>query len=199
MKTKEYLPRNEAQLTMWSDSFKTQFATQATVLGFGESDVTAMNNACTAIVSGIADANGAKIVFEEKVSQKNKTVEINTATIREMVRRIKTSPTYTDGIGKMLGIVGEGSSFDPTTAIPWVSLVRGATGYDFKFNLMNYFDAVAVFRRNPGETAFSQVDVDMKPPYSIPAPAVSGVEYYFQYLKNDHLMGQPSDIIVVKL
>jgi len=199
MKTKEYLPRNEAQLTMWSDSFKVQFAAQASGLGFGESEVTAMTEACTGITTVIADANLARIAYEEKVSQKNVAVEVNTAAIREMVRRIKASPTYTEAIGKLLGIVSEGSSFDPTTAVPYITLVKSPTGYDFKFNLMSYFDAVVVFRRKAGETAFSQVDVDMKSPYSIPTPTESGLEYYFQYLKNDKLMGQPSDIIAVKL
>lgn len=77
--------------------------------------------------------------------------------------------------------------------------MKSATGWDFKFNLMNFFSAVAVFRRNPGEATFTQVDVDLKSPYSIASPIVSGVEYYFQYMKHDKLMGQPSDIIVVKL
>lgn len=89
MKSKEYLPRSEAQLTFWCDGFKVQFPAHAAELGFSESDIAAMTGACTGITAGISDVNVAKIVFEEKVSQKNKTVEINTAMIREMVRRIK--------------------------------------------------------------------------------------------------------------
>ncbi|MFH1850878.1 MAG: hypothetical protein ABIA75_00890 [Candidatus Neomarinimicrobiota bacterium] len=50
-----------------------------------------------------------------------------------------------------------------------------------------------------GETDFTQVAIDLKPPYSIGAPPASGTEYYFQYLKDDLLTGQPSDIIVIKL
>ncbi|MFA4839561.1 MAG: hypothetical protein WC703_08810 [Candidatus Neomarinimicrobiota bacterium] len=199
MKSKEYLPRSEAQLTFWCDGFKVQFPAHAAELGFSESDITTITGACTGINTSISDVNTAKIVFEEKVSQKNKTVELNTAMIREMVRRIKVSPTYTEALGKLLGIVGEGSTFDPTTAVPYVTLMKSATGWDFKFNLMNFFSAVAVFRRNPGEATFTQVDVDLKSPYSITSPIVSGVEYYFQFMKHDKLMGQPSDIIVVKL
>jgi len=56
-----------------------------------------------------------------------------------------------------------------------------------------------VFRRNPGEENFTQVGIDLKSPYSIATPAVSGVEYYFQYVRGDELIGQPSGVIMVKL
>lgn len=199
MKSKEYLPRNEAQLTLWCDAFKTQFAALAASLGFSESDITAMTGACSGITTGIVDVNAARIIFEEKVAQKNATLETNTTAIRSMVQRIKVSPTYTEAIGKLLGIIGEGSTFDPTTAVPVITLVKSATGWDFKFSLLNYFSAVAVFRRLPGEADFTQVDVDMQSPYTIVSPSVNGVEYKFQYMKRDKLMGQPSDIITVKL
>jgi hypothetical protein len=44
-----------------------------------------------------------------------------------------------------------------------------------------------------------QVTIDMKSPYSINPPSVNRVEYYFQYMKNDILMGLKSDIVVVEL
>lgn len=199
MKSKEYLPKNEAKLSQWCTEFETQFAAQAAGLGFSEADVTAMNSACDGINGAISESNAAKIAFEQKVSEKNATISGNTTSIREMVRRIKASPTYTEAIGKSLGIIGEGSSFDPSTAMPSITLVKSATGYDFKFSLLSYFDAVAVFRRSPGESSFSKIDIDMKSPWSVASPIENGVEYYFQYLKNDVLTGQPSDIIALKL
>jgi len=199
MKSKEYFPRNEAAVSQWCDSFKEQFAAQAAALGFGETEVQAVNDTCVGISTAISEANAARTTYEEKVSVKKAVMDTNTGAIREMVRRIKASPSYTEAIGKTLGIVGEGSSFDPTTAVPKITLVKSATGYDFKFALLGYFDAVAVFRRKPGETEFARVDVDMKSPYSIPSPTENGVEYYFQYMKNDRLIGRPSDIIAVKL
>ncbi len=198
MTSKGYLPKNEARLSDWCANFASQFAAQATALGFSAEDVTAMNETCDGVTSAISAAEEAKTTYEEKVATKKSTVNTNTTAIREMVRRIKAAPAYTEAIGKLLGVIAEGSSFDPATAVPEITLEKSATGYDFKFNLKNYFSAVVVYRRNPGEENFSQVGIDMKPPYSIPTPA-SGTEFYFQYYKDDQLMGQPSDIIVIKL
>jgi len=199
MISKNYLPRGEAELKQWCGNFNTQFAAQAEILGFGEAEKQAVSTDCSGIDTAIDACNAAKIAYEEKVSAKKQTLETNSGAIREMVRRIKASPTYTEAIGKLLGVIGEGSSFDPTTAMPSITLVKSATGYDFKFSLLSYFDAVAVFRRSPGESGFAKVDIDMKSPYSVASPIENGVEYYFQYLKNDVLMGQPSDIIALKL
>jgi len=199
MKTKEYLPHGEAELSQWCGNFNTQFTTQAETLGFGEPEKQAVSVNCTGISTSISDCNAAKLTYEEQVSAKKQVLSTNTSSIREMVRRIKASPTYTEAIGKLLGVIGEGSSFDPTTAMPSITLVKSATGYDFKFSLLGYFDAVAVFRRSPGESGFAKVDIDMKSPYSVASPIENGVEYYFQYLKNDVLTGQPSDIIALKL
>lgn len=198
MSNKGYLPKSDGKLADWCTEFSTQFSAQAAGLGFSEADITAMTETCGGVNTAIDEVVDAKTTYEEKVSAKKATLTTNTRSIRDMVRRIKAAPAYTEAIGKLLGIIGEGSTFDPTTAVPEVSLEKSATGYDFKFNLKNYFSAVVVFRRNPGEADFSQVAIDMKPPYSIDTP-VSGTEFYFQYYKDDALMGQPSDIIVIKL
>ncbi len=198
MKSKEYLPRNDTKLARWSTDFATRFAALAAGLGFAADDVTAMNSACGTVTSAIEAVNSARNTYEQKVSEKKAAVVSSTAAIREMVRRIKAAPAYTDATGRLLGIVGEGSTFDPTTAVPNVVMEKGAAGYDFKFSLHKYFPAVAVFRRNPGEPGFTRVAIDMKSPYSIDTPA-NGTEFYFQYMKDDLLIGYPSDIIVVKL
>ncbi|MFA4839343.1 MAG: hypothetical protein WC703_07705 [Candidatus Neomarinimicrobiota bacterium] len=137
MKSKKYLPRNEAQISQWCDSFRQQFPAQATALGFSESDISAVTETCSGMSAAITDAISAKIAYEEKVSIKNRRLADGAAIIREIARRAKASPAYTVGIGKTLGIVGEGSSFDPNTAVPYITLAKSPTGYDFKYSLMD--------------------------------------------------------------
>ncbi|MDD4873343.1 MAG: hypothetical protein PHR77_22530 [Kiritimatiellae bacterium] len=199
MKAKKYLPRNDTQFVLWCDSFRRQFPVYASALGFSESDISAVTETCTNMSAAITDALSARRTYEEKTTVKNRKLAEGSILVREIARRAKVSPAYTEGIGKMLGIVGEGSSFDPNTAVPYITLVRSATGYDFKYSLMDYFWGVAVFRRNPGEEMFAQVGIDLKSPYSIDTPTVSGVEYRFQYVRGDELIGQMSDIIMVRL
>lgn len=151
------------------------------------------------MVQAITNIEIEKAKLKEQTEEKNTTLDLGQDSIIAFVKRIKASPTYTTAIGKLLGVVSEDSSFDPTTAMPIIKLTKTGVGYDFAFTLHGYFDAVAVFRKLPSEENFSQVGFDMRSPYSIAPPSVNGCEYYFQYLKNDNLMGLKSDIVVVEL
>ncbi|MDD5766169.1 MAG: hypothetical protein PHW79_08010 [Candidatus Marinimicrobia bacterium] len=197
MVSKDYVPQNELELSKWSANFAVQFATVGPALGFTAEEVTATASACTGIGTSIVESDAAKLEFEKKVTVKKTTIETSTTSIREIVRRVKVAPGYTEEIGKALGIIAGGSSFDPATAAPVITLVKGSAGWDFKYNLHSYFTGVVVYRKKAGESVFTKVDVDLKPPYTVPATTEPGTEFYFQYLKNDQVMGYPSDIIVV--
>jgi hypothetical protein len=197
--SKDYFPTNEPSIVQWNENFKTQLAEIGVSLGFTEEDIATISATCTGMDSVITNIEVLKAKLKEQTEEKNTTLESGTESIRNFVKRIKAAPTYTEAQGKLLGIVGEGSSFDPTTAMPVIKLSKTGTGYNFAFSLHGYFDAVAVFRKMPTEENYSQVGIDMKSPYSITPPSVSGCEYYFQYLKNDDLVGLKSDIVVIEL
>jgi len=197
MSVKNYIPQNELELSKWSANLATQFAIIGPTLGFTTEEIAAITSACSGIGTSITESETAKLEFERKVTAKKTTLETSTTTIREIVKRVKVAPGYTEEIGKALGIIAGGSGFDPATAQPVVILVKGSAGWDFKYNLHGYFTGVVVFRKKPGESEFVKVDVDLKPPYTVPATTEPGTEFYFQYLKHDQVMGYPSDIIAV--
>jgi len=197
MVSKDFVPKNELELVKWSANFASQFAVIGPTLGFTAEEVAAMTSASTLIGTSISESDAAKLEFERKVTAKKINVETSTGSIRVVAKRIKTTPGYTDEIGRVLGIVGGGSSFDPATAQPFITLVKGATGWDFKYNLRNYFTGVVVFRKKAGESEFTKIDIDLKSPYTVPVTTEPGTEFMFQYLKNDQVVGLPSDIIMV--
>lgn len=199
MRANRYLPRKEAEIIHWCQNFLNFFPEQAVALGFSESDIARVTGVCNDMINDINAVLNAHLVYEEKVSIKNQTQANWNTIISESVHRIKAAPVYTEAIGRLLGVIGEGRSFDPNSAAPAVTLVRNATGWEFRYSLMNYFSGVAVFRRNPGETDFTRVGTDLQSPYPIASPPISGVEYYFQYVKGDKLIGQPSNIIMMSL
>lgn len=196
---KDYYPHSEASIIQWNENFATQLADVGSTLGFTPEEVTAITATCTTIETAITNLEIQKAKIKEQTSEKNITLDTGVNDIRDFVKRIKVAPSYTPALGKLLGIVADTSSFDPSTAVPIIKLSKTGSGYDFSFSLHGYFNAVSVFKRVPGEDDFSQVGIDMKSPYSIEPPAVSGCEFYFQYLKNDNLIGLKSDIIVVEL
>ncbi len=196
---KDYFPHNEPSIVQWNENFRTQLTAIGTSLGFTEEEVLTINSTCTDMDSAITSVETLRSTLREKIDEKNGTLDSGAENIRNFVKRIKAAPNYTEAKGKLLGVVGEASSFDPTTAMPVIKLTKTGVGYDFAFTLHGYFDAVAVFKKMPTEENYTQVGIDMKSPYSITPPSVSGCEYYFQYLKNDNLMGLKSDIVVVEL
>ncbi len=196
---KDYYPHSEATIVQWNENFKTQLASIGASLGFTTEEVDAIIATCTNMDSSISNVETLKAQLKEQTAEKNTTLDSGKESVRSFVKRIKASPTYTEAQGKLLGIVGDGTSFDPTTQMPEIKLSKTGVGYNFSFSLHGYFDAVAVFRKMPNEEVYTQVGIDMKSPYSITSPTVSGCEYYFQYLKNDNLIGLKSDIIVIEL
>jgi hypothetical protein len=196
---KNYYPHNEATISQWNANFVTQLATTGAELGFTPEEITAITATSNGIVTAITEIEVLKAKLKEQTEVKNTTLDSGRESISLFVKRIKASPSYTEAIGKLLGVIGDGSSFDPSTAMPVIKLTKTGVGYDFAFSLHNYFDAVSIFRKMPNEENFAHVTMDMKSPYSIAPPTVSGVEYYFQYLKDDVLMGLKSDIVVVEL
>jgi len=196
---RNYYPHNEASISQWNANFTTQLADTGASLGFTPEEITAITTTSNGIIAAIAEIETLKAKLKEQTEIKNNTLDSGKDSISTFVKRIKAAPNYTEAIGKLLGIVGEGSSIDPSTAMPTVKLTKTGVGYDFAFSLQSYFDAIAVFRKMPNEDNFTQVAIDMKSPYSIDSPTVNGIEYYFQYLKNDKLMGLKSDIVVVEL
>ncbi len=197
--TKDYFPHNEASIVQWNENFKTQLADIGLSLGFTQEDIDAISATCTSMDTLITSVEALRAKLKEQTEEKNVILDSGKESIRNFVKRIKAAPNYTEAQGKLLGIVGDGSSFDPTTAVPEIKLTKTGVGYDFSFSLHSYFDAVAVFRKIPNEENFSEVGIDMKSPYSIAPPPISGCEYYFQYLKGDDLVGLKSDIVVVEL
>lgn len=196
---KNYYPHNEASIVQWNSNFVAQLADVGATLGFTPEEITAITENSNNMVQAINAIELEKAKLKEQTELKNDTLDSGKDEISDFVKRIKASPSYTEAIGKLLGVVADESSFDPNIAMPEVSLTKTGVGYDFGFSLRGYFDAVAVFRKMPSEENYSQVGIDMKSPYSITPPPVSGCEYYFQYLKNDNLMGLKSDIIVIEL
>jgi hypothetical protein len=196
---KDYYPSNEASLTLWCENFKTQFSEKGESLGFTAEEITETTGLCDGIVSAISNIENLKAQLKEQTEEKNNILETSESALRTMVKRIKTSPAYSEATGKLMDIVSKAGDIDESAVYPEVKLSKTGTGYEFGFSLRGYFDAVAVFRKNPGESEFVQVGIDMKSPYKISPPSVSGVEYYFQYLKNDEVVGLKSDIIIVEL
>ncbi len=196
---KSYYPHSEASISQWNGNFVSQLTEVGATLGFTPEEITEISNLSNGIITAITDIEIEKAKLKEQTEEKNTTLDSGKDGVSAFVKRIKASPTYTEALGKLLGVVSEDSSFDPTTAMPEVKLTKTGVGYDFSFSLRGYFDAVAVFKKMPTEENYTQVGIDMKSPYSITPPSVSGCEYYFQYLKDDNLMGLKSDIVVVEL
>ena len=142
------MPSADQDRLIWLNNFAGKFASAATPLGFVAADVTSVNNDAamfTYLVNLVETFTTAK---EQRVQYKNLIKDgplgkvagaVPTAStvaaaptavaagifprIAQLVQRIKNSPTYNEGIGRDLGIIGADQSADSVMFKPVLKLV----------------------------------------------------------------------------
>ena len=216
----DYFPRRIGDQRNWLQNYKTEIATTGPLLGLTPVEVTENTNATDAIIATIDATIAAENAYKQKVEDKNLSVKTNfSGTIRAAVKRLKTSPAYTEGLGEVLGVVGSDESFDPDLFKPSLKalVLPGEVKLTF---VKGGADGVKVYVRNasatgnipaPGNPAgpqsapsadFQMIAIDLQSPYVDNRPlAVAGKpevrEYYVRGILHDHEIGQPSDIVRV--
>lgn len=210
-----YFPKKIGDQRNWLENYRTQIGTVGPALGMTAGEVTDNTDAADAIIDSIDATTAAENTYKQKVSDKDAAMKTNfNDLIRPAVQRLKTSPSYTEGAGDLLGINGPESGFDPDTFKPTgkAELFPGEVKLSFK---KSQADGVYIYSRtltsgdsdpsNPSpsdEAEFNIIALDLHSPYvdnrPLATPGKPEVrEYYFRAMLNDQKIGQPSDIIKV--
>jgi uncharacterized short protein YbdD (DUF466 family) len=122
--------------------------------------------------------------------------QYNTATSASIARH-KTNPLYTEALGKDCQWLSDDPSakLAPDALKSSLSITRGPEGFVLKWSKLDQ-DGVKVFRRRAGETAWQYLAFDSRSPYIDTETGLAGTyEYYVQLMRDDHPVGQASDIV----
>jgi hypothetical protein len=114
--------------------------------------------------------------------------------IAQLVQRIKNSPTYNEGIGRDLGIIGADQSADSVMFKPVLKLLMKGGQVEIQW-IKGNADAIYI-ETDKGTGTWSFLAVDTVPHYTdaTPITAIGHWKYRAIYLVTDERVGQWSDV-----
>lgn len=218
MAKSNYLPRTDKDRVVWLNNFASKFAQVFTGLGFVAADVTSVNNDAAMFSYLINQVELYTTAKEQRVDYKNliKDGPLGTpgglvpvapaagtipttvlpgifARISQLVPRIKNSVTYTDAIGKDLGIIGAQQTFDPSQMKPLLKLAMMGGQVEVQW-IKGEADSLRI--ESDKGNGWQLLSIDTVPHYTdttpITAPAVW--KYRAMYQIADEQVGMWSDV-----
>lgn len=197
----DFIPQNEGQLILWLGNFQNKLTTSyGAGLGYTPAQLTAISNACNALVSALNVVEAAKKALNNAVGAKDEVKLSQLGFLRTEIRKIKTKDAYTVAIGKDLGIIGTNGELDEENVKPKFS-GEAFPGYvRLKFS-KNGLDGVNIYSRVKGQVNWNFLSRDTNSPYDDHKPLANGNpetrEYMCIGVMEDTEVGQQSDIVTV--
>jgi len=192
-----YFPTSGQDQRAWIVQFLAQLNNYSTTLGVSAAEVTELTNTGGAATGAIDNFVAKSNDFDSALASRVQSVEEFSATLRPIVRRMKSSAAYTPTIGEALGIVAADQPIDPAQIKP--SVVATVNMGFVRLRVRRYgADNVAVFCRCAGETEWRLLGRATRAVFddTVPlrTPGVPEIrEYIVQGYIGDTQVGMPSD------
>ena len=201
IRTKDWLKKRNAEFMDFNGKFKVEFLNYGILLGYTQPDIDAFVNEISSCETDYFDKNSKQDAAEAAVEKFNTSKKNLVATYRLNVPRIKSSPKYTEDIGKILDIVGEEITIDPETMKPALKVISKAGVPEVKW-VKYYSEGVNIYSRRGNETVFTFLARDTVSPYVDNRPNLDpdkpeDREYYAFYVFEDQEEGLESDTVKI--
>ena len=196
-----YFPRSDAGLVVWITNLLTALPAQAKALGMSPTEYKDAIDQAKAVVTAIAADEAKYADWQAAVAR---TADLRTEALTEIQRvieRLKTSPGYTEETGKaLMAVPSKAAVVHLETYKPELRAIAhgGKVRIHWKRGAL---DGINVYSRKLGETAFTFLGHDSRPPYDDSRPITPGEvrEYRAFGVAYDEEVGQPSDILTLAL
>lgn len=223
------IPTIENERIAWSLNFEAEFPGLANLLGFSSAEVTSLLADSAAMRHAILVAQGGAVFSKKCTAFKNDLLggvgenqttpqmpsftpppappaEVDAGIIERLSKamsRAKLSSGYTQTIGETLLIATpQGDSFNPDDGKPSgeaTAMTGSIVRIDWK---KGKFDGIFIESQRGDETAWTQIDFDMRSPYEDTRPPVNAGKpeerrYRLRYFMDNTAVGAWSDVIVV--
>lgn len=202
MSTTDFVPRRDADQTVWLKNLRDKLPTHAGVLGWSAAEIKAMQKQCDDLISTIALNQQKFAEYQAQVATTKALKETGIGAVRGAARRIKSAVSYTEAMGKDLGLIGGGTGLAAPTAFKAQATAELHPGFvRIKWRKAGC-DSVNVYSRRTGESEWRFLGRDTVSPYDDAAPtAQPGInesrEYRVIALRKDQEIGEPSDILSI--
>jgi len=195
---KDYLPTGDGQLVIWLTNFQTKITTYGAGLGLAAGDITDLTNLCGNAIETIDEAEMKKNEAQNAVAAKETFKKDEFPGLRNAIKRMKTSGSYTEAIGQDLGIIGSDSALPDK---PGLKAKARVNDVELSFTKKG-LDGVNVYARLKGEASWTFLSRDTHSPYNDSRPLANAAipetrEYMCIGVMDDEEVGDPSDIVSV--
>jgi len=198
----DFIPRNDNDLLIWHDQFKTNVLAQAATFGLVAADTTPITTDNTDLHTKITNLNATQATARQAVADKNISRGNSEKRARALARRIKAHPAYTVALGNLLGIIGPDDGIDLSGRQPDISADDRTGGQvQVNFNKLTS-DGVNIYSKRDGDADFILLARDTESPYmdtrALKVPGKPEIrEYKAMFVVGDEEIGVFSHELVV--
>ncbi len=195
----DYIPHADGELLLWLVNLKTKLPTHQAALGLSADQVKAVQDQCDALTAALHQKTAKKTEYDEAVMSAGQASKTILGGFRAQIARWKTEPGYTDAIGQALMMVGGAEALNADALQPGLTAVVQRDHVQLRFKKYGA-DAVNLYKRKAGETAWKFLARDTNSPYDDFSPLEKpGVPENWEYqalaVLGDDEAGQPSAVV----
>ncbi|MEP7169918.1 MAG: hypothetical protein ABI855_11160 [Bacteroidota bacterium] len=201
---KDYIPSRGGDLDNWETNFNAEVDAVATALGIPLPDVAPVKAEVSKHQTDYDASVAAQAAAKSAVSTEQASRKIAITDVRKLSNRMKAAPGFTPAMGNTLKIIGEDSTFDPTSAKPEIKLKQSGENVVIDFNHPREVDGVKIYSKRGSETAFTFLAIDTESPYednraNLTAGVAEKREYYAFFFDDDAIIGLQSDVVSISI
>lgn len=194
-----FIPQNDGDMRGWSDTLGEKIPVLGPQYGLTAAEVTEVETSCELLSSALLRSDIKKSEQKEAVTYKEVIKKSEIKKILRLTAKIKLHPSYTENVGRELGIVGSSNTSAERAIIrPFIKAVSYPTHVEIIFNKQNQ-TGVSIYTRLKGQNKWEKLINATQSPYRDERPLkqedVPEIrEYVAMYWDNGIELGQYSDI-----
>jgi hypothetical protein len=201
MKT-DFIPVGNGDLDSFEENLISKITIHAPALGLNPDEVTESINIISGHRTAFAKMNSKRRESKSATEDNYNSLTRAVNEIRRLAKQIKSSKTYTTGIGDDLGIIGSDiAGKDSVILKPSLKAHMNGQEVVIKFRKEGT-DGIKLYSKRGSETEFTFLAVDTASPYNdtrekLDPSKPEQREYYAYFFDTDSDIGQQSDVLKV--
>jgi len=199
----DYFPHKVADQRKWFVTVKGNIVTTGPLLGMDPLDATAMKNRCDDPINAIDDAVAAEVEAKNKNKAKDEVIKEVMDEFRPIIQTLKNNGSYTESLGKTIGVVGTVIEIEYATIKTDVEARLAPHGAEILFTL-KHCEGGMIYCKRGKEESFTFLAHVTHPHFVDTRPnkdeATSELRQYYVFLvMNDQEVGLASDIASINI
>jgi len=198
----DFIPRGNGNIDAFQENLVTKVGIHTSALGLNPDQVNAsiqiINENRVSYTKMNSKKAESKAATEDYYNDRKKAI----AEIRRLAKQIKSSKTYTTGIGDDIGVIGPEQQFKSSVEKKPV-LKASVNGNMVKINFRKEgTHGIKLYSKRGSETEFTFLAIYFASPYSDKREKMDPAkpeqrEYYAYYFETDGELGQRSDVLKI--